>query len=47
MEGSFGEVEIVEKTAQSAWNSIEGPTRDGNRGERDDNREEKAVQAAA
>lgn len=40
-------MEIVEKMSQSAWNSIESPTRDGNRGERDDSREEQAVQEAA
>lgn len=40
-------MEIVEKMSQSAWNSIESPTRDGNRGYRDDSREEQAVQTAA
>ena len=32
--------------SQSARNSIESPTRDGNRGKRDDSREEKAVHEA-
>ena len=40
-------MEIVEKMSQSAWNSIEAPTRDGNRGKRDRSREEQAVQTAA
>ena len=40
-------MEIVEKISQSARNSIEAPTRDGNRGKRDGSREEQAVQEAA